>query len=319
VKAERIKQLLRFLPADSPYSRHLPRHTGAKLETASPRDVDVLANALNDTKFGWRFMRSFSEKKVLMPIDVGEPALRRAFAYEYYKHDDQPVREALAIEHPRFGYLRKLMCSLLLIPEMTWKRISELTHVSVEVVKLFEALFFNVRDRLDDQAYIASIVYPEGIQSEMREGYAIKEDIGFLMMRAAHRGGVDTLFPVAGLANSGARSEYNAGDSALRVESMIMSNAVLNARMGLLNQSRVPGLMHARSIIAATKQAGTQGPSADSQMGLSNIGLHRNVMNDLSKLQAPELEFRKTLRLQFIDQEQSAKEKKQAELAGQAP
>jgi hypothetical protein len=49
-------------------------------------------------------------------------------------------------------------------------------------VRIFEALFWNVRDRLADRIYSASLVYPESRQVELLPGYYRNESRMFLAL-----------------------------------------------------------------------------------------------------------------------------------------
>ncbi|MGH7968220.1 MAG: hypothetical protein ACREIC_05765, partial [Limisphaerales bacterium] len=64
---------------------------------------------------------------------------------------------AEALNLPESKPQRDLLCGLLLCRDATPKTVAQICEIEVEVVTLFEALFWNCLDRRSDRTYIGRI------------------------------------------------------------------------------------------------------------------------------------------------------------------
>jgi hypothetical protein len=289
MRKERIRQLIDLLPDSAPYRNYLNRrivHISEADDASSQirnREADLLAHASTDLKFGWRYVKSFAQTDGELPEAVTEKWLRRAWHYERYQEFDMPIRWAMALEHPAMRYARNLIQALLIVPAMSINKIAHLADLSVDCIVAFEQLFFNVRDRLADKAFVASVVWPDGIKSELSEGYLLKDDLGSVMLRAAHRGGLDDVLYVAKM-GTGRCSSYDSSVISRDFEGLLMLNATNLARLGLMNQPEVPGIMHARAILTAQKAGGNEPVATPGADLLARATLGRSMTDELLKL-----------------------------------
>jgi len=151
-----------------------------------------------------------------------------------------------------------------------WEEMADFAGVSVPVCQAFEKLFFNVADRLDDEKFIRSLVYPSGRFVELSDDYTKTESIDNMMMRSAYNNGLDALMHWAG-----GRDLFADVDSGRKfaeaMEAKIMANGAFLASNGYLHGSDIKTIQHAKSIITAAKAGGQEAadenplPSADNR------------------------------------------------------
>lgn len=137
---------------------------------------------------------------------------------------------------------------------------------SPDVVKLYEQLFFNVRDRMHEKCHISHIAWPQTRQVEYQFAYNQREDAGYLMMRASRNHGSAVALNFAG--HGTAVTEIDSSLSTGRMESMVMSSGLDDARMGFSSQGGdVPNIRRAQDIIKANKAGGNDDRNSDEVMG----------------------------------------------------
>ena len=81
---------------------------------------------------------------------------------------------------------------------------------------------------------------------------------------------------------------------------------MLLAQLGLLNQRNVPGIQHAKNIIAASRQAGAPQKVDDDVVGLGGMGLAFSIANDVLKLQEKDVEYRNFVRSKIAERDAKA-------------
>ena len=304
----RIIELLDELPENSFYAKNISPIM-APPGSRGPRNISpaLLDCAVFDTKFIWRFTRSFVEANLPLPASATrEKWMCRAWTYGLDKMHDPVMTQAVAIEGTEHRLKRNLIKALLLIRDKPMGDIARKVGLGVEVIEAFEALFWNVRDRMDEEDYITRLVFPEGIQTEFRPDYIIQEDLGQLMLKAAILGGERDVFALARMRSDEPLAPYSAGEAAQELESAIMANALVLARLGLLNQPNLPGLDHARSVIVASKKAGMSVKSDDDVMGLGALGMAHAIARDIAALQSEDLRWRNFARSKIAEKDAKA-------------
>ena len=127
-------------------------------------------------------------------------------------------------------------------------RIAERTGLSEATVRMYEALYWNVRGR--DRIYVASLVYPETRQVEWAPDYALKETPMNLALRATMQGGIRAAEELLGLRNP--VEDSAAAVHARALASRILSNANFMAKLGFMNQD-LPAMEHALRALRAFK------------------------------------------------------------------
>jgi hypothetical protein len=276
---KRIEQLVDLLPEGANYRHRVP----ANLNTTEVRDneADLLAYALHDLRFGWHYVKSFLNDKLMMPPDAHDRWIRQAFDYEYYKFFGPVMRQVFMLDSPHSRHSRDLVKALLVIPELSFEKIGAIVCLEARIIEAYEQLFFNVRDRLNDQAFMAGVIFPHGILTEL-QGNLQEEELGSLMLRAAAKGGKELVFSVAGMKPSGT-TDYDATAAARDFEALVMTNAKNLARLGMLNGTNVPGIGHAIKIAAVSKRGGTQQTQAPVR-GISQLSMGGSVVSQIMEI-----------------------------------
>jgi hypothetical protein len=186
MRIQRVKELLELLPAESPYITRIPHELSTR---GVPREVDLHAYAENDPRFGWGFVSSCVALQRALPSTITEPELVRPYVHLAYELSDPEAQLAIGLELDRADHRRILLRCGLLLPQYSYSALAQRLGLSESAVRIFEALFWNVRDRLADRIYIASLVYPESRQVELLPGYYRNESRMFLALRATWKSG----------------------------------------------------------------------------------------------------------------------------------
>jgi hypothetical protein len=296
---EEIDQLIPLIPWDAPYLQQLPPARESFLVSRRHSLVHAYVDAFLDPRFGWKFVRTFAELGQSLPRTLTDERFRllwRAYQFETENAHDPLLLQTLALDHPRNFFARNLVKAFLVAPDLPWAEMSQKLGMPIHLLQAYDQLFFNVRDRLQDEVYIQGLIYPEGRRIELMPDYLRREQMGLLLLRAVRNHGIETAMTLGGFRN-GFLSEFNSTETAQRLESMIMGNGALWARLGGLNQSHMPGIMHARAVIAATKQGGQQAATNDDTiMGLGAVGsnttMGESIMTTMLGCQSDSLEQR---------------------------
>lgn len=164
---QEITQLCRLIPVGS--TRFSIPASGDM--SAAQRWLDVEYRALRDPRFGFNFIRTLIETGTPFPNRarrLDQSLLEMAYIYERMAAEgtrptDGAISEAHYLAYPDNG-LAPVVNACLLQPEREWgyEKIAKLVGCCTLAIKVYEALYFNVRDRLDDQGYITFLIWPHG-------------------------------------------------------------------------------------------------------------------------------------------------------------
>lgn len=285
-----IVRMARLMPEGCTYLRSLPLAPKVA-EPAIGGLVDRLVFCTNDPEFGFRFVQAHVERGVSMDPIFTEESLH--LAYNYLTRactEEQEFLTAYAFHmwHPHGAVLGNLMRAHLICPDISYHQISQTLKVPVAAVRLFEELFFNVRDRMDEPAYINQVVFPETRMPVMRPGYGEQEDPHRIILRLAYDHGIQPAMAVSGQ-RSAMTQEHNSADSALRVEGAIMSTALIQSRIGM-DSNRSLG--HARQMISASKIGGQEQGNDGRIAGLESLALRHAVSDEIKAYNNPDTRHR---------------------------
>lgn len=284
--AQRIQYLSQFIPRSSDYFRYSLGTASSHVSSNQP-EIDRFLIAYKDLSFGYHFVRSLVKEGVNIPPDVFEPEILDFYWYERSGHSSPSLIHALSLHHPSNQFMENAVQALLL-SDASLQDIAKTAGISYEVLRYYEQLFFNVRDRRDESLFIASVVYPEHRLVETMEGYIRDVDAGSFLKRAAFNNGLDDAAYFVGLRveDIDAANSSNAREMASRLESSIMANGYYLARNGFLNQRSAQGLNAARGLIIAAKQGGEDSAELDT-FGAGSLG--DALVEELQKVKGGEM------------------------------
>jgi hypothetical protein len=187
----------------------------------------------NDPALGAKFVDSFLELRRPLPESIHESEILRAYAYRRFGNPDPNVAAAFALEKESDKRRRILIRCLLLRPEYSYDTIGKKMGCSVDSVRLYEKLFWPVRDQ--DELFIASLVFPQTRRCELEEGYAQNETEENLAYRAALRYGMEAVEVLLGFKKNMIMNETTQ-QMAETLMRDILANAKYLSHLGLLNQ-----------------------------------------------------------------------------------
>ena len=138
---------------------------------------------------------------------------------------------------------RNVLEALLLAEKTSLGRIAELLDTREEVIEAFEALYFNVRDRKQEKAYLNALLHPDGWQATMRDAKPSLEGDRLRLLRAGAQNDVEEVLALAGYklaSNPGALTEDNG-----EVERRMQQDAQRRMRAGCRMEDSVVKIVYA--------------------------------------------------------------------------
>lgn len=227
------------------------------------------AHCHKNLQFGWDVATVMAQdSKLQFPAILHGDDLYVWRAYNFLKGQDDPViQAALALTLPDNGTLAAQIKALLVTDDITTGFIASKLGINENTIKAFEKLFFNVLDRKQDHAFLASIVYPEGRLVESAEDYIERTGMSDILLRAGFTRGVDHILYAMGLQdNPYGRKDVH--DIANTLDKTFLADGCMFAAMGWANQKH-----NARPILNARASmiAGKMGKGDSDQEGLPTI------------------------------------------------
>jgi len=165
---------------------------------------------------------------------------------------DLPVAHAHLLNSVENRAKRDLVRALCLCQDKKVRELADLCGQSLEVFSLFEALFWNCWDRIDERVYLARICRDGAFGGTT--GYAQKtNDHGCNLLRIAYRSGsTDRVLSAAGVASRPDTSGPKEGRYE-RIEHGVLISAAARLRIGLVRKSDNPALEPALKILRVKK------------------------------------------------------------------
>jgi hypothetical protein len=252
--------------------------------------LERLSYCQNDPRFGWNYIRSFYQLGQLLPIDTHEDYLVRGFEYLDGNYD-AAVEEAALMITPANRLKSYLMDIHLIDRTLSMEEIADRLGLSLDVVNVYEGLFFGVRDRLHEPLFLPNLLYPNSRRVEFRHDYMQREGIYHILLRLSYSQTLDVACQLAGFRVT-AMKNTDAAVSAKQLEATIMSAANFAAQTGFLNDPRLPVVKHARSIITAAKASGQEQTSDDMTLGLGAVSMSMPIIDTIKQLRSNDVEAR---------------------------
>jgi hypothetical protein len=257
------------------------------------------------------FVKTFQEAGISIPPSTLVPELFTAYWYYEYKkqkrygrnHDMESV-ESLAAHHGQ-AYTRAIR-ALLLCRDLSLEQIANLTSIPLRVLKLYELLHFNVRDRLDEPAYISKLVYGEHTRfNEFDPEHCSRLNAEQLLYRAAvEKGSAEVLF-MMGFTSTDPIGSTNADLSNLESESLKFARRLVD--YGFLNSPKTPAFHTARHLVNASARKSLATGGVIQPMPGQSLEFSNAMAEELLHGQSPEMKAR--LKKQAADFEAECKRK----------
>jgi hypothetical protein len=172
------------------------------------------------------------ELNIPLPDWLHEDSVRHTHQYIHHGIERPHVVEAYRLASPACSGQAAILDSMLVSLETPLERISELLGRSVESLRQYADLFFNVRDRADDPAYLANIVYP----GTRLAGLDASNPLGVRqqLLQAGYEQGAEDVAYLAGL--HGNRDDVVVKDAVGGLERQLLTRATMRVRHGQLDR-----------------------------------------------------------------------------------
>lgn len=271
MRAQVIAQMAWHLPVtdDTEIQAAVLAENYSKLPGDRVTDIVHYAKCHSDLAFGIHVAEALAESGKPFPALLHGDDLWVWRAYRYLKGDDDPVIAAVyALTIPDNKVKADQLKALLVVDGMTNAHAAKETGLPKDVVDAYEKLFFNVQDRKEDHAFIASVVYPEGRMSEAREDYVDNTDYGTLLMRAGFTRGADSVLFGMGV-RSNPHDRASVAEIVQDLDKRFLADGLLYAEMGWANtKNHARPIRNAMASLVAGK-AGGEDTSGDTMLMLS--------------------------------------------------
>jgi len=291
--ADRIEELISLLPRNAPYVNNIPRALNKGMGV--PEEVDIYAYAMNDPAFGWMFVNSFLDLGFPVPALVYESTLLRPYCYVRYGNYDRNARVALEMQHLHNRSKRALLKCMLLVDDMSYEQIAKTLFLPVDSVHIYEALFWNVRDRMEDKAYLNHVVYPDTRKIELQSTYITDEDPQSIVLRITLQHGMKVVEEFMGIRNP--IQEFDSQNEAKSYESRVLSAGNFMAKVGFLHQHQAYAVSSARHVLQSIKMGGDEHVDDDARRGLEGMSLGRSLTDTFMEITRSDVE--RQLKLQY--------------------
>ncbi len=250
------------------------------------QEADTWAYVRNDPTFACMFVRSFYDMGLNLPDEIHEPELWQLYNFKRYRdiEIDPDVLEACALTNPRQRVIRTMIECMLMHPKIKFEWIAESTGYTINTIRLFHELFFNMRDRITnnlDPAYLLSIIFPDSRQAQFTYNYHLNEGWVAIARRIAYISGIKEMFKWLG--GQPDDSELTGVESMRAIESRFASAGRFAMTCGFQNQP-VVAISGARALLQSSKLGGQSVSDDDATMGLTRLSYDQGAMFVFKKL-----------------------------------
>ena len=189
---------------------------------------------------GWIIAKSYAREEIMPPAWFKEQTIRRTIKLLMGKENNAVLMEAIALSGEMAAGACNLIHALLLNDGCNYDEISRISGIPQEVIRAHEELFFNVRDRRDEQTYLSGIVYPNGRIDELRPDYFDAAGNRELLLRTGFNSTVRQTAFLAGLQMASPYAQGNNAEKTDRICRDMLERAAMATGMGIANSSRHP-------------------------------------------------------------------------------
>lgn len=247
---------------------------GSALDVPNNKEVIKFTYCYKDLSFLWNYTRSFTDTKSYAKDAhfYTRPATQEIInrVSSFIRGGQEPeVAQAVAIDRSLPPLFKNTIQGCLLADDFELASVAQQLGMPPNVINLYEKIFFNVRERQEENLFIASIVHPDGRVAEFDTSQQYRASENAKLRQAGYHNGVEDVLMLAGLRG------YGTGDdtrSAVReFERKMMVNALWLARNGFLNTHHV-GISNAKNLIAAAKHGGDNESAGEGDEVGNSIG-----------------------------------------------
>lgn len=302
-----VRETFRLLPADSVAYRCNPPLHGRKSKNPPMPAHTRWAEAMNDPQWAWRVAMTHHASRESLPASLRDPSIRRAYRYLQGARDDQMAMAHALKASPECKNMRQVLQGFLCARDISLEGIALQLELDAEVVKLFEALFFNVRERGD--GFRAGVLFPETRIGAVVEAEKDFDDLERTLMRIGRERGWKDVARLVGL-----RPMEDEGESTESILADMERTIAANARMlvlaGHLNRPDSPGIRHGKTLMMRPKPEAVRQQTDDDKVGLGSFGMKAPVLEHFRRITDTDTQYRLALQRQQMMREQDAQAKK---------
>lgn len=272
---ERIRELAPLLPDNVPFFNNITQYHGRVLSRSTK-----IAAAQDDPRFPWLFVKTFFDLRQPLPDCVHEIEMIRATEYLWTQQDDL-IESVMVLLEPINRVKLTLIDAHLINRDITLKETSQFLGITPDTIATYAGLFFNVRDRLEDQLFMQKLIFPNTRVATLLPDYFVNEHPRHLILRASYNGNIDVARTLAGC-RSNMLGDHDAQQSMKAYEGRVFSEARLVSNAGGLGSRKLGVLQTARQLVSASKLSGQEQLSNDSRAGLTAVSM-KYEMNEMIK------------------------------------
>jgi len=289
---EEIKELGLGLPKDSPYFRRAFRNDPGKSSNS------ILAERLAAVSFnpslGWDLATEYADEGLALPSFVCRSALLRANAFLLCPdHPDYRIAVAHSLDLPDTTAARDLLWALLACEDLTLEGVAAHYQCDLDLVRLVDQLFWNVRDRRKESGYIAQILYKKTRFPSEADRKQEEAQAGLRLIRLGYEKGSLAVLQAAGpstLVEENVTPEMLAA----QITRTILSRSKIALEMGLETRVQAQAL---QLVLQAAKQQVRRSDDEDRRRGLAGMSLSCSVNESFMRIMRPDLERRLALQM----------------------
>jgi len=303
-----VRETFRLLPADSVAYRCNPPLFGRKSKNSPMAAHLRWADAMNDPQLGWRVAMTHHASAEPLPPSLRDPHIRRAYRYLQGNHDEQMAQAHALKVSSNCKNMRQVLQGFLCARDISLEGIALQLELDPVVVRLFEALFFNVRERGD--GFRASVMFPETRIGAVVEAEKDFDDLERTLMRVGRERGWKEVARLAGLRpmeEEGESSEIMLAD----MERTVAANARMLALAGHLNRKDSPGIGHGKTLMMRPKSEAVRQQTDDDKVGLGSFGMRAPVLEHFRRITDTDTQYRLALQRQQMMREQDEESRQQ--------
>jgi hypothetical protein len=197
--------------------------------------------------------------------------------------------------------MRQVLQNLLCARDISIDGIALHLELDAEVVKLYEALFFNVRGR--GEGFRASVLFPETRIGAVVEAEEDFDDPERTLMRVGRERGWKDVARLAGLRTIEDEGE-SSGTMLADMERTIAANARMLALAGHLNRKDSPGIRHGKTLMMRPKPEAVRQQTDHDKVGLGSFGMRAPVLEHFRRITDVDTQYRLALQRQQLMREQ---------------